>query len=220
MPHAKGNQGCGVDTEFVPRVAAEAAADPFEAIVKTAPADEAGGGDRAGVDHGIERAAGDRVEADRVEGFAGRLDADSFLDRFHHPKEDEYLFRVLRGRRPEMEPVLNQMREDHYQGRRQLERVRAGVEACDNGEKNALVQLRAALDAYIEMERKHIGIEEREILPQAREALSHDDWVEINEAFGANADPLFSETRQRKFELLFNTIEIMAPPPFGRGEAA
>ncbi len=170
----------------------------------------------------------DKVVADAEAGKAANNDlmhsmidyVDSFLDRFHHPKEDEYLFRVLRGRRPEMEPVLNQMREDHYQGRRQLERVRAGVEACDKGEKNALVQLRAALDAYIEMERKHIGVEEREILPQAREALTHEDWVEINEAFGANADPLFSETRQRKFELLFNTIEIMAPPPFGRGEAA
>jgi branched-chain amino acid transport system ATP-binding protein len=170
----------------------------------------------------------DRVVADGEEGKAVSLDLlhtmidyiDSFLDRFHHPKEDEYLFRVLRGRKPEMEPVLNQMREDHYQGRRQLERVRAAVEAYDTEGKAALPGLRAALDEYIELERKHIGVEEREILPQARAVLTHDDWVEINEAFGANRDPLFSHSRQRRFELLFNTIEHRAPPPFGRGEAA
>jgi len=161
-------------------------------------------------------------EAADIELLQSMIDyVDSFLDRFHHPKEHEYLFRVLRARRPEMEPVLNRMREDHYQGRRQLERLHSALDAyAASGEQEALARLRATFDAYIEMEREHIGVEEREILPQAREALDHDDWVEINEAFAANADPLFSDTRQRKFELLLNTIEHRAPPPFGRGEAA
>ena len=56
-------------------------------------------------------------------------------------------------------------------------------------------------------------------MPAARTNLSHEDWVEINAAFRENEDPLFSENRQRRFELLFNTIEHIAPPPFGRGEA-
>ena len=40
------------------------------------PFDEAGAGDRAGVDHRIARAAGDGIEPDGVEGVARRLDAD------------------------------------------------------------------------------------------------------------------------------------------------
>lgn len=170
----------------------------------------------------------DKVVADAEAGSSPNLEllgsmidyVESFMDRFHHPKEDEYLFRVLRARRPEMEPVLNQMREDHYQGRRRLETLREALEAYDGVSQEALADLRAAFDDYLELERKHIGIEEREILPQARDALTHEDWVEINDAFGANKDPLFSDTRQRRFELLFNTIEHLAPPPFGRGEAA
>ena len=143
----------------------------------------------------------------------------SFMDVFHHPKEDEYLFRVMRRRLPEMEPVLNDLREEHYQGRRRLDDVKQALEVFERDGAPALGALQKAVSDYAAFERQHISKEERLILPAARTNLSHDDWVEINAAFSENEDPLFSEKRQRRFELLFNTIEHIAPPPFGRGEA-
>lgn len=143
---------------------------------------------------------------------------DGFLDRYHHPKEDEYLFRLLRQRDPAMEEKLNELREEHYRGRaifQRLKQVAADYEALGTDEaRGALAHL---IRSYAEFERRHIAAEEREILPRAREVLTHTDWIEINAAFSENKDPLFSENRQRRFELLFNTIEMMAPPPFGRG---
>jgi len=144
---------------------------------------------------------------------------ESFMDRYHHPKEDEYLFRVLRKRDPSLESVLNNLREDHYQGRRRLEGVKQALAEYEEKDPGSLSWLRQTVAEYITFEREHIGTEEREVLPRARESLTHEDWEEINAAFGENEDPLFSDNRQRRFELLFNTIEHMAPPPFGRGEA-
>ena len=143
----------------------------------------------------------------------------SFMDVFHHPKEDEYLFRVMRRRLPEMETVLNDLREDHYQGRRRLDDVKQALETFERDGASTLDALHKAVSDYAAFERQHISKEERIILPAARTNLSHEDWVEINAAFRENEDPLFSDNRQRRFELLFNTIEHIAPPPFGRGEA-
>jgi branched-chain amino acid transport system ATP-binding protein len=144
---------------------------------------------------------------------------ESFMDRYHHPKEDEYLFRVLRKRDPSLDSVLNDLREDHYQGRRRLEGVKQALAQLEQKDAGSLASLRQSVAEYVAFERNHIGKEEREVLPKAREVLTHEDWEEINAAFGENQDPLFSDNRQRRFELLFNTIEHMAPPPFGRGEA-
>ena len=45
------------------------------------PVHQLGHGDGAGIDHGVERPVDDLVEHDRVEGFAGGLDADMFQHR-------------------------------------------------------------------------------------------------------------------------------------------
>ena len=46
------------------------------ALLPSSPVHQLGDGDGAGIDHGVERPVGDLVEHDRVERFAGRLDAD------------------------------------------------------------------------------------------------------------------------------------------------
>ena len=41
---------------------------------------------------------------------------DAFPERFHHPKEDEYLFRLLRLRHPEAAPLLDRLKMEHRAG--------------------------------------------------------------------------------------------------------
>ena len=38
---------------------------------------------------------------------------DAFPERFHHPKEDEYLFRLLRVRHPDAAPLLDRLNIEH-----------------------------------------------------------------------------------------------------------
>ena len=59
--------------------AAEGLADIFESVIAPGLVDQAGTGDRAGIDHGIEGMVLG-VEADRVEGVARGLDADGAFD--------------------------------------------------------------------------------------------------------------------------------------------
>ena len=47
-----------------------------DALFRRVARHQRGDGDGAGIDHGVERPVGDLVEHDRVERFAGRLDAD------------------------------------------------------------------------------------------------------------------------------------------------
>src|SRR5437762_6872008 len=41
---------------------------------------------------------------------------DAFPERFHHPKEDAYLFRVLRIRCPDATPLLDRLEGEHWTG--------------------------------------------------------------------------------------------------------
>ena len=64
-----------VDAEFAPGKPAERMADIFEGAVALGLVDQPGAGDGAGVDHRIEGMVVG-IEADRIEGIAGRLNAD------------------------------------------------------------------------------------------------------------------------------------------------
>src|SRR5690242_11282976 len=45
---------------------------------------------------------------------------DAFPERFHHPKEDRYLFPLLRSRAPETGAVLDALEKDHVVGAAKL----------------------------------------------------------------------------------------------------
>ncbi|WP_323002943.1 hypothetical protein [Denitromonas sp.] len=64
-----------------------------------------------------------------------------------------------------------------------------------------------------------MALEEKVLLPLARQHLSEADWVEIAEAFGENGDPRFSADAEDEFSALFSRIVTLAPPPIGVGPA-
>lgn len=70
-----------VDVELAAGEAAKRLADVCERAVILGGVDQAGAGDRAGIDHRVEGVVF-RIQPDRVEGIARRLDADHALDPF------------------------------------------------------------------------------------------------------------------------------------------
>ena len=91
-----GHEDRVVDVDVAADVAAEHGEQPLDAVGEVLALDQVGRGDGAGVHQRIEGAIGVFVEHDRVEGFAGRLDAD-FLEHgvaavvFERHAEDERL---------------------------------------------------------------------------------------------------------------------------------
>jgi branched-chain amino acid transport system ATP-binding protein len=66
--------------------------------------------------------------------------------------------------------------------------------------------------------RDDVQIEERDLLPRAREALQASDWEEIDAAFSENQDPMFGEKGNSEFSELLNKLVNSLPAPLGLGE--
>ncbi|MBI2016846.1 MAG: hemerythrin domain-containing protein, partial [Candidatus Rokubacteria bacterium] len=67
----------------------------------------------------------DREIAPDFELFTIILDyIDVFPDRFHHPKENDHLFKRLRARTREADAVLDELEAEHAQGERLIHELR------------------------------------------------------------------------------------------------
>lgn len=54
---------------------------------------------------------------------------EGFPDTYHHPKEEEFLFKALRRRRPAAAPLLDKLHEEHAEGVALAAELRAALEA-------------------------------------------------------------------------------------------
>jgi len=137
-----------------------------------------------------------------------------FLDTYHHPKEDEQLFRVLRERDPDSAELLARLEAQHREGYDMLTGLRAALLAyeADRGAGPAFFE---AMRAYHRLEWDHMRAEEMEVIPRARAALSAADWAGIDAVFADHADPMFGDAPQEKFAGLLRRIAEMAPAPHG-----
>ena len=140
---------------------------------------------------------------------------EQFVDHSHHPKEDDFLFRLLRWRSAEAATVIDRLAHDHREAPGELAELRTRLAAATNSA--AISSFAAALKSYATAQKKHIRLEETELLPLARAALTPDDWREIDSAFLANDDPLFGSQARAEYRTLFHRLVNLAPDPIGLG---
>jgi hemerythrin-like domain-containing protein len=142
---------------------------------------------------------------------------DEFPERLHHPKETALLFPKIRERAPQVGPVIDRLDADHARGEaaiRELEHALLAFEVMGPSRREAF---EAALQRYIGFYLDHMAVEERELLPAARECLTDDDWLALDAAFEANRDPLTGHEPSDEFRELFHRIAVAAPAPIGLG---
>jgi branched-chain amino acid transport system ATP-binding protein len=140
-----------------------------------------------------------------------------FLDRYHHPKENNYLMPALRRRFPDCAGLLDEIEAQHHQGDEHLEAFREALSAYEYGGPEKFPRFRDVVRDYVAFQLKHAHTEEREVLPLARRHLEDEDWEAIDAAFLENSDPLFGEARRQEYDDLFKTIVTLAPAPYGAG---
>src|SRR6188508_2596590 len=73
---------------------------------------------------------------------------DAFPERFHHPKEDRYLFRLLRKRYPRASALLDQLEEQHRIGAHKIRAVEQALARYQNGGEGEFPRFAAAVDDY------------------------------------------------------------------------
>ena len=139
---------------------------------------------------------------------------EGFIDHAHHPKEDDFLFRLLRQRSSKAEAVLLQLEANHQHGPATLRALRNDLARAAQGNCGAFT---AALRSYTKNLEEHIRTEERDILPLARQVLLAEDWALIDKAFADNDDPLFGQQATEQYRELYHRIVALAPESVGLG---
>lgn len=142
---------------------------------------------------------------------------DSFLDRYHHPKETDHLFPAVQSRCPEAEQILVQLGRQHAEGEKLLVKLLKSLSAYEFLGLPGFAAFRDNVMEYVEFEREHARTEETEILPLAEAHLTPEDWQRIDAVFSDNQDPIFGRKPQAEFRELFKVLGNVVPAPYGLG---
>ena len=142
---------------------------------------------------------------------------DAFPERFHHPKEDQYLFRLLRIRHPGAAALLDRLKTEHRVGAEKIRTLEQALARYEQGGASEFTNFLTAVEGYAAFHWDHMRAEEREILPLAEQHLSAGDWEAIDAAFLGHTDPMLGVNVGAQFDALFSRIVNLAPPPIGVG---
>ena len=140
---------------------------------------------------------------------------DAFQERFHHPKEDAYLFKLLGSRYPGAAPLLDRLKQEHEWGAIKLHELRQALTRYRDGSSVEFPEFAALVAGYAAFHWKHMRLEENDLLPLAERHLTDADWDAIDGAFLGHTDPLLGAEQGDEYRELFRRIVNLAPPPIG-----
>jgi hemerythrin-like domain-containing protein len=133
-----------------------------------------------------------------------------FPDRYHHPREDVAFARLVKHD-PGMKPLIEQMLQEHRviaaAGTELLSYLQQVVD--DVVIERAKVEAAAA--TYLVYYRRHLALEDRDIVPRAEQMLTLQDWEAVVAANPAGPDPLFGEDCDPRYRELRRQIALAAP---------
>lgn len=142
---------------------------------------------------------------------------DEFPEKRHHLKESQLLFPRIRERSPKARDVLDRLDRDHRNGElaiRELEHELLAFEMLGEARRE---HFESTARRYIDFYMSHMSVEEKEVLPLAEQALTEQDWIDLDAAFSANRDPLTGHEPDDLYRELFKRIVNAAPQPLGHG---
>lgn len=143
----------------------------------------------------------------------------SFLYKFHHPKEDEFLFPALLKSAPELSAVIERLESEHAQGLVLLDQLDVTLVAFEKDPKAGSAAYIEVAENYRQFEWKHMALEEKDILPMAAKNIPEEEWSRLDAIFSNHQDPVFGDVAQEEYAGLLSHIVNKAPAPHGLGEA-
>lgn len=108
-----------------------------------------------------------------------------YADRCHHGKEEDILFRDLRGKSMSGQhaAMMQRLIDDHVFARQQSGTLVEATERYGAGDQGALAQMTECLRALVDLYPRHIATEDREFFPAAMEYLSADEQAAMLDEF-------------------------------------
>jgi hemerythrin-like domain-containing protein len=132
-----------------------------------------------------------------------------YPDRFHHPRED-IAFRALLDRDPEAQAVVDVLANQHAAIARSGATLSADLGAAATDAMMSRATIETDVRHYVALMRGHMDQEEREIFPRLARFLKESDWFIADSAFHFQADPLFGESVQKRFQAIHRQIALQA----------
>lgn len=145
---------------------------------------------------------------------------DDYPEKFHHPREDVYLFEPLMARTSEGAEVLAHLGREHQAAEERIKKLEDALDHYRAGKPDGYAVFREAFDAYAEFYRFHMMTEEREVLPLLYKHLTAEDWERANVGFASGQDPMGGTrvaTKAEEFAAIFSKLVAAAPEPIGFG---
>ena len=120
---------------------------------------------------------------------------------YHHPQED-LVFAKLKIRDPAAAAKVGNLALEHQKGAERLRRVAQAVDSVLADREMLRQNVDNIVRDFIEHERRHVMMEDRDFFPAALKALEPQDWTEIASAVTSHKDPLFSDVAEERFDVL------------------
>lgn len=145
---------------------------------------------------------------------------DAYPEKRHHPKEDQFLFGPLKARTTEGADALARLEAEHGLAEARIQALDAALQGYADGAPDGFEAFSDAFETYADFYRKHMLLEEREILPLLKRHFTADDWARADAGCQATPDPM-SGTRSpdsdEDFRRLFSKLVAATPAPLGLG---
>jgi hemerythrin-like domain-containing protein len=148
-------------------------------------------------------AKGEVPDDDIIEGIADYFL--SFPDLYHHPKEN-LVFAKLRERDPAAASQVGDLQREHEEiAARSRDFATAARSVLDEARMPGKRFQQCAQD-FIALQKQHMEKEERLFFPAALDALTPEDWEELEARMTDQEDPLFGEQVGERYEALHANI--------------
>lgn len=142
----------------------------------------------------------------------------SYPDRWHHPKEDQFLFAAIKSKTQEADKLVASLEREHQLGYPMIEDLKQKLINFQNAVEGSSEAFYALAERYVELEWGHMRKEEDDLIPIAEKVLTPEDWKTITQAFRENDNPLFGIKPKEEAERLYQRILDLAPAPIGYGK--
>lgn len=124
-----------------------------------------------------------------------------YTEMYHHAQEDR-VFAKLKIRDPAAAAKIGDLAHEHRQGAERLRRVANAVDGVLADREVLRQDVDRIVRDFLQHERHHIRMEDRDFFPAALNALQPHDWIEIASALSPHKDPLFSDATEARFDAL------------------
>jgi hemerythrin-like domain-containing protein len=133
-----------------------------------------------------------------------------YADALHHPRED-VAFARMAERLPRLELPIARLRQEHRVIAASGAVLLQQLSAILDGAVVARADVERAAATYLVYYRSHIAKEEADVLGEAANILTPEDWASIRGAVPNLPDPLFGATPEERFRELRRQIALESP---------